>query len=72
MPPGGEEAQRNALKACLLSFAGLNLLYLLSNAVDLFYLWFTFALPEGILPTHLPPTGAVAITVAPPPRNSPA
>ena len=26
-----------------------------------------FVLPEGILPTHLPPTGAVAISVAPPP-----
>ena len=43
-----ESMRRHAVQVALLSLAGLNLLYLLVNVVDVIFLWLTFELPEGV------------------------
>ncbi|MEX0718997.1 MAG: DUF4173 domain-containing protein [Planctomycetaceae bacterium] len=56
--------QRNALRAALLTFAGLNALYLIANTVDLIYLWFAFELPEGMTHAQFAHQGAYRLIVA--------
>jgi hypothetical protein len=41
-------ARQDELKACLMTFAGLNALYLAANAADLAFMWLQFKLPEGV------------------------
>ena len=43
-----ESMRRHAVLMALLSLAGLNLLYLLTNVVDFVFLWLLFELPEGV------------------------
>jgi len=62
--PLDESARRNALTACLLSFAGLNALYLVANVVDIIYLWFSFELPAGMTLSQFAHQGAYRLIVA--------
>jgi hypothetical protein len=62
--PRDEQARRNALTACLLSFAGLNALYLVANVVDVVYLWFSFELPAGMTLSQFAHQGAYRLIVA--------
>ncbi|MEX0703583.1 MAG: DUF4173 domain-containing protein [Planctomycetales bacterium] len=56
--------QRNALRAALLTFGGLNALYLIANAVDVVYLWFSFELPEGMSHAEFAHQGAYRLMAA--------
>lgn len=62
--PLDEPARRNALTACLLSFAGLNALYLVANVVDVIYLWFSFELPQGMTLSQFAHQGVYRLIVA--------
>lgn len=59
-----QRAGQNALTACLLTFAGLNVLYLAANLVDLVYLWFSFDLPTGMTLSQFAHQGAYRLIVA--------
>lgn len=59
-----EEHSQHALKACLLTLVGLNVLYLLSNTVDAFYLWFGFELPEGMTYADFAHQGSYRLMIA--------
>jgi hypothetical protein len=59
-----EVRNQHLLKACLLTFSGLNLLYLLSNTVDAFFLWFGFELPDGMTYADFAHQGSYCLMVA--------
>ena len=48
LPVPGDAWRANELRAALITFAGLNLLYLAVNLTDAAYLWWALRLPKGI------------------------
>ncbi|MGH7145433.1 MAG: DUF4173 domain-containing protein [Planctomycetota bacterium] len=52
------------LKACLMTFIGLNILYLAANATDLFYIWLHFTLPAGMTYAQFAHHGSYRLIVA--------
>jgi len=68
---GPEQAQLYAAKAdprseylsCLISMASLNVLFVIVNVVDIVYLWFTSALPEGVTYAKYAHTGSYRLIV---------
>jgi len=60
--PVNEQAME--LRACLLTFAGLNALYVLSNLSDILYLWLNVALPAGVTYAEYAHQGSYRLIVA--------
>ena len=56
--------RRNELKACVLTFIGLNALFLVANLTDVFYLWLAFELPRGLTYSQFARHGAYRLIVA--------
>lgn len=54
----------HALKACVYSLVGLNLLYLAANVADLLYLWLSFDLPEGMTYAQFAHEGSYRLIIA--------
>jgi cytochrome c oxidase subunit IV len=59
-----QKADRKAeLMSCLLSMGSLNVLFLIVNIIDLFYLWGSAALPEGVTYAKYAHTGSYRLIV---------
>jgi len=61
---GDETRRRNELKACVLTFIGLNALFLAANLTDALYLWFAFRLPSGLTYSQFAHHGSYRLIVA--------
>lgn len=54
----------NELHAAILTFVGLNALFVVANAADAAYLWFSFKLPAGLTYSEFAHRGAYRLIVA--------
>jgi len=55
---------RNELRSCMLTFIGLNTIYLAANATDVAYLWLSTTLPPGITYAQFAHQGSYRLIVA--------
>ncbi|HTL50987.1 MAG TPA: DUF4153 domain-containing protein, partial [Planctomycetota bacterium] len=64
MAPPDTANPRHELQACLITFVGLNVLYLLANITDIFYIWLHFELPAGMTYAAFAHHGSYRLIVA--------